>query len=178
MSAEGKIDPDEVGRLFSEHAEELVRFLTGVAGDTQLARDAVQISFTKMVERGGPEREESRKAWLFRVAYNEVLATRRRQAVGDRVQRGLQWLRETSAFAADEPALRRESVDAVRRAIEALPEPQQVVVRLRIYEERTFADIAEHLGVPIGTALTRMRAAMKKLRSSLQDESPEADQDE
>jgi len=167
LSEEEKIDPDVVSQLFSEHAEELVRFLLGVAGDVQLARDAVQVSFAKLVERGGPENQESRKAWIFRVAYNEVLATRRRQTVGDRVKRDLQWLQELSAGPSDEPLIRKESVELVRAAIEQLSDSQREVVRLRIYNEMTFAEISERLNIPLGTALSRMRAAMGSLRKRL-----------
>lgn len=178
MSAEGKIDPDEIGRLFTEHAQELERFLIGVVGDRQLARDAVQISFTKLVESGGPDQPEARKAWLFRVAYNEVLATRRRQKIGNRVQRGLQWLHETTEGAADAPLVREEAVDAVREAIAGLPANQQTVVRLRIYEELTFAEISEQLQIPLGTALSRMRAALAKLREALKHQSPSGGTDD
>jgi RNA polymerase sigma-70 factor (ECF subfamily) len=38
---------------------------------------------------------------------------------------------------------------------------------MRIYEEKTFATIAEELGIPLGTALARMRAALEKLRRSV-----------
>jgi DNA-directed RNA polymerase specialized sigma24 family protein len=41
------------------------------------------------------------------------------------------------------------------------------VVRMRIYDEKKFAVIAEELGVPLGTVLSRMRAAMMKLEKSL-----------
>jgi RNA polymerase sigma-70 factor (ECF subfamily) len=57
----------------------------------------------------------------------------------------------------------------VREAIERLTEDQRQVVRMRIYEEKTFAEIAEELGIPLGTALTRMRAALGRLRTELVD---------
>ena len=87
MSAadEGKLDSAVVAALFEQHSDELLRFLTGVLRDHQLASDALQAAFTKMVERGHETSEESRKAWLFRVAYNEALAVRRRQKTGKNV---------------------------------------------------------------------------------------------
>jgi RNA polymerase sigma-70 factor (ECF subfamily) len=41
---------------------------------------------------------------------------------------------------------------------------------MRIYEEKKFAAIAEELGLPLGTVLTRMRLALKKLAASLNPE--------
>jgi DNA-directed RNA polymerase specialized sigma24 family protein len=55
----------------------------------------------------------------------------------------------------------------VRAALVTLPLEQQQIVQLRIYDERTFADIAAELGIPLGTALTRMRLALEKLRAAL-----------
>ena len=46
------------------------------------------------------------------------------------------------------------------------------VVRMRIYEEKTFARIAKELKIPIGTALGRMRAALIKLRARLDERAP------
>ena len=55
----------------------------------------------------------------------------------------------------------------MRRAIDDLPAAQQQIVRMRIYEEKTFAVIAAELEIPLGTALARMRAAMEKLKRRL-----------
>ena len=63
--------------------------------------------------------------------------------------------------------VQNETVEAVRKAIGDLPEDQRDVVRSRIYEDKTFAVIAEELGVPLGTVLTRMRLAMQKLQRVL-----------
>ena len=55
----------------------------------------------------------------------------------------------------------------VQLALETLPAEQQQIVKLRIYDELTFAAIAEQLGLPLGTVLTRMRLALKKLNQRL-----------
>ena len=64
-------------------------------------------------------------------------------------------------------ALRQESIEQVRKAIDQLSPEQQQVVRLRIYEDRKFAEIADELAIPLGTVLTRMRAATQKLQKAL-----------
>jgi len=51
-----------------------------------------------------------------------------------------------------------------------LPPEQQQVVRMRIYEDKTFAVIAAELGIPLGTALGRMRTALIKLRAKLEQQ--------
>jgi RNA polymerase sigma-70 factor (ECF subfamily) len=162
-----RIDPAEVAALFLEHGEELRRFLIGVIGDPQLAGDVLQSTLARLIERGHETREASRKAWLFRVAYHEALAIRRRDAVGQRATRQAAWSRKTCEDGADQPVIRLETVEKVRSALDELPPEQQQVVRMKIYEEKTFAQIASELGIPLGTALGRMRTALAKLRKRL-----------
>ena len=171
MSAadEGKLDSAVVAALFEQYSDELLRFLVGVLRDHQLASDALQAAFTKMIERGHETSEESRKAWLFRVAYNQALAVRRRQKTGRNVLERVAW--STDLYQSDDFLIRSESVAQVRAAIDELPPEQRCIVRMRIYEEKTFAVIADELKIPLGTALGRMRAALAKLRSWLEPDS-------
>jgi RNA polymerase sigma-70 factor (ECF subfamily) len=162
-----QLDAAVVAALYVEHAEELRRFLQGILRDAQLANDCLQATFVKLVEQGNKTREETRKAWLFRVAYHEALAYRRREAVGEKIVQRVAWTSNGAASPADEPAARFESVLAVRAALDELPPEQRQVVRMRIYEEKTFAVIAEELQIPLGTALARMRSAMIKLQTIL-----------
>lgn len=181
----GKLDSSVVAALYVEHGEELRRFLQGILRDAQLASDVLQATFVKMSQRGHETRKESRKAWLFRVAYNEALAYRRREAVGDKIVRRIAeetrsrqapeptaWHSNGSFAHTDDPLVRLESVQAIREALDELPPEQRQLVRMRIYEEKTFAVIAQELKIPLGTALARMRAALVKLRAKL-DQSPD-----
>jgi RNA polymerase sigma-70 factor (ECF subfamily) len=166
----GLLDPSIVAALYVEHGEELRRFLLGILRDAQLTADVLQATFVKMSQRGHETREESRKAWLFRVAYHEAMAYRRREGVGDKILRRVAWHSNGTAGPSDESLLRLEAVQSVRDAMDQLPPDQRQVVRMRIYEEKTFAVIAKELKIPLGTALGRMRAAMIKLRARLTEE--------
>ncbi len=161
------LDPSIVAGLYVAHSEELRRFLLGILRDSQLTADVLQTTFVKMAQRGHETKEESRKSWLFRVAYHEAMAVRRRQGVGERVLRQVAWHVNNAARPADEPLLRLEAVQSVREALEELPPEQRQVVRMRIYEEKTFATIAKELKIPLGTALGRMRTATIKLKARL-----------
>jgi RNA polymerase sigma-70 factor (ECF subfamily) len=169
-----RLDPSVVAALYVEHGEELRRFVMAIVHDAQLASDVLQATFTKLIERGHTTQEESRKSWLFRVAYHEAIAYRRREGVGERILRRVAWQHNGACGAAEDPLVRWEAVQAVRKALEQLPAAQREVVRMRIYEEKTFASIAEELKIPLGTALGRMRAALEKLRAILR--SPAADE--
>jgi RNA polymerase sigma-70 factor (ECF subfamily) len=171
--APNRLNPDEVRRLYEAHSEELRRFLLGVCRDPQAAADAMQAALVKAIEQGHTARDESRKAWLFRVAFHEALATRRREATTERVLQTAVWHvgteeRETGA----ESATRREQAAAVRAAVAGLPADLQAVVRLRIHENLTFAEISARLAIPLGTALTRMRSALARLKTVLERHKP------
>ena len=161
------LDPTIVAALYVEHCEELRRFLLGLLRDPQLTADVLQSTFVKMAQRGHQSKEESRKAWLFRVAYHEAMAVRRREGVGDKILRRVAWQSSRVAGSADEPLIRLEAAESVRQALAELPPEQQQVVRMRIYEDKTFATIAQELKIPLGTALGRMRAALLKLKARL-----------
>ena len=165
-----QLDSSVVAALYLEYGEELRRFLLGILRDPALTADVLQATFVKMAERGHETKTDSRKAWLFRVAYHEAMAYRRREGVGDKILRRVAWNAKRTTAPADEPLLRWESVQTVRQALEMLPAEQRQVVRMRIYEEKTFAVIANELKIPLGTALGRMRTALIKLRAHLGDQ--------
>lgn len=156
--------------VYIEHSGELSRFLYGVLKDSHLVADVLQTAFTRLVEKGGQTNEDSRKSWLFRVAFNEAMAIKRSNKTGDKAARNKQANLPDFASASDHPVIRNESINQVRNAINDLSQEQQQIVRLRIYEEKTFAEIAEQLNITIGVAIGRMHAALKILRSRLAGE--------
>ena len=60
--------------------------------------------------------------------------------------------------------LREETRQAVRESLKSLPIEQQQVIHRRIYEGKTFAEIAAEMQLPLGTVLTWMRRGLIKLR--------------
>lgn len=166
---EDRIEPDSVADLYRQHAVEMRSFLAGVLRDRELADEVLQTVFRKALEKGHTATENIR-SWLFKVAWNEAMLVRRvqtRRAGGLQKAARSRGVSEGTPEDSESAAVRRETVDEVRQAIRQLPDEQELVVRMRIYEEKKFAVIAEELGVPLGTVLSRMRAAMMKLEKSL-----------
>jgi RNA polymerase sigma factor (sigma-70 family) len=163
-----RIDPAVVAELYAKHEAELRSFLIGILRDVHLANDALQTTFTKAVEVGHRAMKESLKGWLFRVALNEALAIRRRRQTSDRLMERVAWSKATFSETPVEHAARHETVDVVRAALDELPAEQRQVVCMRIYDGKTFAKIADELQLPLGTVLTRMQLAIRKLRHKLE----------
>jgi len=161
---ESRIDPAVVATLYLDYADDLRAFLIGVLRDREAAAEALQSTFTKAMEAGHTARRDTLKGWLFRVAYNEAMALKRRQKIHDKSIQKLAWHRTGNQEQPDDNVSRGETINRIRKALDLLSEDQQAVVRMRIYEEMTFAAIAETLGLPLGTVLTRMRLALRKLQ--------------
>lgn len=149
------------------HQEELRRFVLGVTRNADLTADVLQNTFAKAVEQAGGVSPGSFKAWLFRVAYNEAMLHHRRKATGERVVRRLAWEEANDEDSPGDCLARKELVDAVREVLQTLPAAQQEVVRRRMYDQQKFAEIAAELKLPLGTVLSRMQLAIKKLRLAL-----------
>ena len=64
--------------------------------------------------------------------------------------------------------VQEETADTVRRLLKTLPKNQYEVVILKHWEELTFAEIAEALGLSQNTVASRYRYAMEKLQRSLE----------
>jgi len=67
----------------------------------------------------------------------------------------------------DDPLERSQQEQRVRSALAALPQEQVRVVELSFFEGRAHGDIAERLGLPLGTVKSRLRLAMGRLRNLL-----------
>ncbi len=154
--------------LFHEHSARLRGMLCGLLRSQDSVDDVLQTTFAKALEAKQDVRTGSWKAWLFQVAYNEAMLLRRKEGVQQRafkkVIAGQPQVQES--WPGDGLAT-RELVERVGKSLAELPPDQQEVVRRRMTDDQTFAEIAAELGLPLGTVLTRMRLAMEKLRRAL-----------
>ena len=169
-----RLSPAEVQRLYDTLGPEVRLFLVGLLRHPELADEALQNTFQRVLEQGHTARSESLKGWLFKVSYHEAMALRRRQTTQDRVLRkyGDREVRSRFDSPPGEPdwrLIQDEDLVRLRQALASLPAEQQDVVERRIHREQTFAVIAQELQLPLGTVLTRMRLALEKLQRQMRD---------
>ena len=166
---------DERRTLVSEACVELQAeicvFLAGVLKCRDQVDDAWQRTVVSAMKAAGNVEPATIRGWLFQVALNEARQLRRisrRQAElkhelisGQKVP----WYREATEQQAGEDRLATDELVAlVRKSMERLPDEQRMVVRMRIYDGKSFAVIAEEMGRPIGTVLTWMRRAILNMK--------------
>lgn len=110
-------------------------------------------------------------AWIFTIARNLRIDMFRSKARADRV-RGVAELPDTPDPAEPVDAVLSRVQDAARitSAIERLSAEQSRVVRLSFIEEKPHPEIANLLGIPLGTVKSRIRLAMNRLRELLDEE--------
>lgn len=163
------MEPARVAELYEAYSLQLRRFLLGVLKDSEAANDALQATFAKATTAAGTVNPANIRGWLFRVALNQALELRRRTAVDAAARK--KWAAQTqfASLTIGDAIVRDEKIERVRAALDQLPYEQRVVVQMRIYDEMTFARIAEAMDLPIGTVLSRMRRAIETLRLALAD---------
>lgn len=150
---------------------DLKTFLLGVLRDRDLAEDAFQKMAIKAIESAESVRQETLRGWLFRIALNEarqIQRQNRRDAVYRERMAGQQTPGRLEPMDAellvDVGLLSDELVQSIRRSLVRLPPEQQDVIRRRIYEGLTFAEIATQMNQPLGTVLTWMRRGLQRLK--------------
>jgi len=110
-------------------------------------------------------------AWIFTIARNLRIDAVRRAARGGRSGPEAELADAADpADAADIVISRAEDASRVKAAIERLSAEQSSVIRLSFIEERPHPEIANMLGIPLGTVKSRIRLAMNRLRDLLDEQ--------
>lgn len=158
-------------QLFARLAPRLHRFFQRSFRAEATADDLLQVTFLKLHRARETYKPDMRVApWAFAIAARVRLDEfrRRKRLAEDGDEEALARAEEArAAETRDEGALDGDAADAVRRAVDALPESQRVVVHLNRFEEMTFAEIARVLGTTEGAVKLRAFRAYGALRRVL-----------
>ncbi|MCU1235882.1 MAG: polymerase, sigma-24 subunit, subfamily [Candidatus Solibacter sp.] len=161
--------------LYRRRQAALFRFALHMSGSNSVAEDVTQEVFLALLREGcgfDPERG-TLSGYLFGIARKLVLRhlERGRSDVVLVVENDDSTLPELAVI--DDPMVdltRREGIDALRRAVQALPRRYREVVVLCDLEEVDYADAAIALGCPIGTVRSRLHRARGLLLEKLNQE--------
>jgi RNA polymerase sigma-70 factor, ECF subfamily len=144
-----------------------------MCGRRAAAEDVVQDAFVSLWRtRARYDRTRgSVRSWVLSAVHNRAIDAFRRDRIreGQNVSDEALADRLESGERTDQEAERRDQARAVRSAMDNLPEDQRKVVELAYFGGFTHTEIAELLGLPAGTVKGRMRLALAKLRTSLED---------
>jgi RNA polymerase sigma-70 factor, ECF subfamily len=176
-------DPTTFGRIYDEHARSVYGAALRILGNPAQAQDVAQDVFLKLWR--DPRRFDSSRgelgSYLRLMARSRALDVYRESQAAGRVRDRLELVAARSEARVDErPSAAVEQAgdrSAVLEALRRLPDPQREALVLAYWGGLTADEIARRVDVPLGTAKSRIRLGMAKLRSEVAEalgESPVA----
>ena len=161
-------EPARFGALFDRHATVLYRYLVRRLGPDEaeaMVGDIFRIAFER---RGAYDLSRpTARPWLYGIATNLVAKHRRGEARRLRAVARLAAQRVPAIDIADRVSVEVDAGDIWPRvvdAVTALPEPERDALMLHVWEGLSYGDVADALGVPIGTVRSRLHRARQRLR--------------
>ena len=166
---------DSLELLFRAHYGRLVRALTLVAGDREVAADAVQEAFVKAHLRWWRlKRYDDPIGWVRRVAINRLRDVHRRRS---REQTAIARLAAQPSSGGDETAVenRTDARDAgLAELLAELPKQQRLAVTLFYVAELTVAEVAAAMSLNEGTVKFHLHRGRERLRLAMPSDDREA----
>jgi RNA polymerase sigma-70 factor, ECF subfamily len=172
MPLVGRKDPAAFEVFYDRHGGAAYSLAHRIVGNPALAEDVTQEAFLSIwrSEAGFDRTRGSVRAWALGIVRNRAIDALRREASrGPRLDHDDEAVLERRAAPerTEEEALRRETARSLRGVLEELPTDQSKVIELAYYGGFTHSEIAEMLGMPLGTVKGRMRLGLEKIRTRL-----------
>ena len=153
--------PEVLGDLLDRYGREIQGVAYLILRDRSAAEDIVVETLLTALDRGNTLRDpDALRPWLLRIASNQALAVRRREA---RIVH-LQVVPETAGH--DPDAAERLTLLSI---VGSLPPRMRTAVVLRYYSDLSVREVAEALGTSENTVKTQLREALERLRRALAD---------
>jgi RNA polymerase sigma-70 factor (ECF subfamily) len=160
----------EFSTLAASYLEQLYNTAKRMTGDAQEAEDLVQETYQRAFQAWRQLKDPARcRAWLYQIMRRLFIdAYRRKRATPELVviEGGYETddpLLALPVGGFEEEAIRRLSVEEIRRALSLLPEELRTALLLHSLEGFTYPEIAQILGCPVSTVRTRIARARQKL---------------
>ncbi len=168
-------DADAFGEIVCRWERRIFALAFGMLGREEDARDATQETFMSAFRNLRGFRGEAKvSSWLHRIAINQCISRQRRAKVRGEASLDDETEKDAACFAT--PTERsparvvegRERSVAVRIAVNSLPVELRQVIVMKEFEELTFREIADTLGLPLSTVKSRLYTGLRQLQMRLQ----------
>lgn len=160
-------NPEAFGTLVERYDRAVYHLAYRTLRDSEEARDATQEAFFKAYRSLRTFKPGAKfSTWIFAIAYHaccDRLARRKRYSNEELPERA------DSAAGPELQAIAGDEARRLRAAIEALPEKYRSVITLYHLQGRQYDEIAEVLGIPMGTVKTHLFRAKEQLRRMLSE---------
>ena len=187
MRAFAARDPQAADALYQRFAGRIFGLGLVMLGSDAAAQDLVQDTFVKLW-RSADRYDRSRgklETWVLLMARSLAIDAIRRRVLEARTMEHVDRPVEADdGPGPDEQAVTHDLTERAQRAMATLPPEQRAALELAYLGGKTSAEISDLEGIPVGTAKTRIRAALLRLRDqmaperSTEDEQEEAERDD
>lgn len=158
-------------RLIRQYQSVILAYGLSMLGDEALARDLCQeVLVTFWRDRGAYRHQGKLRAYLLTIARHRGLAQLKRQRSSERLQRATAELPMVPVRTPLEEVQTMQQRLRLRSAIQDLPPDRAEVIQLRFVLGLPVAEIAEIVGVPVGTVKSRIGRGLAGLRQELSHE--------
>jgi RNA polymerase sigma-70 factor (ECF subfamily) len=161
---------DDLAALVERHHRSLLGYLYRLTGgDRSLAEDLVQEAFLRVLRAIGQyQYPRPFKPWLYAIATNLARDYYKRAETRYTVSQVSEELARGQTVRLEDRLLADEEARQVAAAVMTLPVHQREAVILRYYQSLSLAEIADALGVPLGTVKLRLHLGLRRLRATLE----------
>ncbi len=161
-------DPEAVRSVYREYGRLVFSVTHRVLGQRELAEEATQQTFVQAWRAAGsfdPTREMG--PWLATIARRVAIDVHRREAKRSTTPLDHADPGDSSLVALPPSAVAMQETWEVRRAVDELPPEEQEVIRLQHLDGFSQSEIADRLGLPLGTVKSRSFRAHRRLAERL-----------
>lgn len=169
--AAGRKDRDAFATLFQYFAPRIKTMMMRSGLPDQRAEDIAQDTMLAVWHKAhlfdpagaGPS------AWIYTIARNLRIDRLRREQREKRLEGDVAAGSDAEQTLPDSQLVTGQSEEHVRLGLAKLSEEQKTVVTLSFFENKPHSEIAQTLGIPLGTVKSRLRLAIKRLRTLLEE---------
>lgn len=159
-------------RLYERYEERLLYYLRRVAGSPDAADDAFQDAWLRAYRGiGRLDRPGAFRSWLYRIGRNaaiDVLRQRGRE-IPLEDPRAKEAVEAASATTEADEGPDVADIAALHAALDRLPPIHREVLTLAFLEDLPYQEIAEVVGIPVGTVRSRLHHARRRLRREIEN---------
>lgn len=166
--------------LLLRHKDKIYNYIFSKVRSNDLAGDIFQDTFVKIVKtlkKGNYNEEGKFLPWAMRIAHNLIIDHFRKSNKVRMISESSSRKEDFNIFNilelpqenAQDILTKQELESQMVKLIDYLPESQQKILRMRIFQEMSFKDIADKEDISINTALGRMRYALINMRKIIEE---------
>lgn len=166
--------------LLLRHKDKIYNYIFSKVRSNDLAGDIFQDAFVKIVKtlkKGNYNEEGKFLPWAMRIAHNLIIDHFRKSNKVRLITESSSRKEDFNIFNilelpqenAQDILTKQELESQMVKLIDYLPESQQKILRMRIFQEMSFKDIADKEDISINTALGRMRYALINMRKIIEE---------